>query len=156
MAESVAYNIIAHLKSTLESEITLANGYHFDLQKVWLDEMAVQDRGGHPNITIYEEGENKETIEENPSQGFVECDLNLTFDCIVFDSIQNDTIRELRRFASDVEKAITKDPSRGGIAQSTRVTLVACAPNTVLNYSSVWVGVLVKYAHNYNNPEQAR
>ena len=115
---SVREQILANIKTTLES-ISIANGYHNDVQRVLRYKIAAWQTIIFPTLMVVGVHVDKKAIEGGPSRmnatlyGAVMCCLNV-------DPVEDtETLHDL--LTLDVEKALQVDVRRGGIARDTTI-----------------------------------
>lgn len=156
MPEPIEYRVVLSIQAALQA-ITIAGGYHYDVVSaaVKLDpnvavETLINPGGTRPLILIEV---NPVEWEYQPAHR-TKVRLPLTVHWVKDSTPTDDTSRMLAFFrgCADIEKAITVDITRGGLASDTRITRETF--DTAVEGSRVWAQVeMTAHLHRtYGSP----
>lgn len=152
-ATTVRERIVDNIVSALQN-ISIANGYNYDLKKARRTYTAGQLLKTFPRCMVLEGDERKSDGEEGPV-GIYTCFLPIEIECWIRDT--KEPPEDANIFLGDVERAIMQDPRRGELAI-----------NTELEGSSLMIGAepeprayhamrfTVHYRHSRLDSSQAR
>lgn len=125
MAESVEQRILDNVVSTLQG-ITTGAGYQQTVKQVYVFEGNALDAPEIPCAVVLHERTERSAVAPRAPNGVVTCFLHL----LVWASIEKEPTtwkRDIGRLASDIDKALRVDWTRGALAFDTHVDEVKVA-----------------------------
>ena len=149
MAEPIEWLVLQDLQTALRA-IAISDGYHFDVQAlaVKLDpDQKVEDLiapGGPRPFLILQPQPDTWDYRERPAQAHIILPITVHW---ISDTVQTDDDSRLRTFlrgCADIEQAIARDITRGGLAVDTRI--VKRELDLAVGGSQVWAMVDVEIA----------
>lgn len=146
MAEPISFRIVQNLQTALRA-ISVAGGYFYDVVSIAVKNdpnsaaNALRAPGApRPLLLIQVDPERREYQGANELRMVMPIVINWVQDS---DATDDDSrMRTFFRGCADVEKAITADLSRGGLAIDTRI--VRCINNDDLDGSEVWAQIEIE------------
>lgn len=149
MPDSVRERVIANVVTTLQG-ITEANGYEFDMAEVTRIPQGVLNFASatYPKCLVIEDSED---IQEGVPTYFTTRMLHLSLACWAWQYF--DLSQAVNKLLANVEKALSVDHTRGGVAVDTDfISNTTILANDVIPYGGVEIKLDIHYRHKTGDP----